>query len=109
MHDQFRLPDLGEGLAEAEIVHWLVAPGDAVALDQPLVEVETAKAAVEIPSPFAGTVYALHCAEGDLVPVGAPLLTVAAADQAGRPPGLATAAGGGGSRATRPATTGHAP
>ncbi|WP_045878501.1 dihydrolipoamide acetyltransferase family protein [Pseudofrankia sp. DC12] len=74
----FLLPDLGEGLAEAEIVQWLVGPGDPVALNQPLVEVETAKAAVEIPSPFAGVVHALHCAEGELVPVGAALLTVAA-------------------------------
>ncbi|MBL7618852.1 biotin/lipoyl-containing protein, partial [Frankia sp. AgB1.8] len=74
----FLLPDLGEGLAEAEIVQWLVRPGDPVALNQPLVEVETAKAAVEIPSPYAGVVAALHCAEGELVPVGTALLTVAA-------------------------------
>jgi pyruvate dehydrogenase E2 component (dihydrolipoamide acetyltransferase) len=75
----FLLPDLGEGLAEAEIVRWLVAPGEQVDLNQPLVEVETAKAAVEIPSPYAGVVQALHCAEGDLVLVGAALLTVAEA------------------------------
>ncbi|ONH27147.1 dihydrolipoamide acetyltransferase family protein [Pseudofrankia asymbiotica] len=80
MYDQFHLPDLGEGLAEAEIVHWLVRPGQTVELNQPLVEVETAKAAVEIPSPFAGVVHALHCAEGDLVPVGSALLTVATAE-----------------------------
>jgi len=72
----FPLPDLGEGLVEAEIVQWLVQPGDPVALNQPLVEVETAKAAVEIPSPYAGVVAVLHRAEGDLVPVGAALLTV---------------------------------
>jgi len=75
-HRDFPLPDLGEGLVEAEIVQWLVQPGDPVALNQPLVEVETAKAAVEIPSPYAGVVAALHRAEGDLVPVGAALLTV---------------------------------
>jgi len=86
MYEQFRLPDLGEGLAEAEIVHWLVQPGQAVELNQPLVEVETAKAAVEIPSPFVGVVHALHRAEGDVVPVGAPLLTVAGADVDEAPP-----------------------
>ena len=58
----FAMPDLGEGLEEGEIVAWLVAEGDDVALNQPLVEVETAKAAVEIPSPFAGRVVALGTA-----------------------------------------------
>jgi 2-oxoisovalerate dehydrogenase E2 component (dihydrolipoyl transacylase) len=72
----FRLPDLGEGLTEAVVLRWLVAPGDTVAQDQPLVEVETAKAAVEVPSPYAGTVTALHCEEGAELAVGAPLVTV---------------------------------
>ncbi|HYU57551.1 MAG TPA: dihydrolipoamide acetyltransferase family protein [Actinomycetota bacterium] len=71
----FRLPDLGEGLEEAEVTKWLVAEGDTVALNQPIAEVETAKAVVEIPSPFAGTVVTLHAAEGAVVAVGAPLVT----------------------------------
>ena len=71
----FTMPDLGEGLEEGEVVAWLVAEGDTVALNQPLVEVETAKATVEIPSPFAGVVTTLHAAAGSTVPVGAPLVT----------------------------------
>ena len=71
----FALPDLGEGLEEGEIVSWLVAEGDEVALNQPLVEVETAKATVEIPSPFAGTIATLHAGSGESVAVGAPLVT----------------------------------
>ena len=71
----FTMPDLGEGLEEGEIVAWLVEVGDTVALNQPLVEVETAKAAVEIPSPFAGVVTELHGAPGGAIPVGAPLVT----------------------------------
>ncbi|WP_341974893.1 2-oxo acid dehydrogenase subunit E2 [Microbacterium sp. LTA6] len=71
---EFRLPDLGEGLTEAEVVQWLVAPGDAVALNQTLAEVETAKAVVELPSPYAGTVSALHAEAGETVAVGAPLI-----------------------------------
>ena len=74
MITEFRLPDLGEGLREAEIVQWHVAPGDEVALNQTIAEVETAKAVVELPSPFAGTVSALHHAEGDVVPVGEVLI-----------------------------------
>jgi 2-oxoisovalerate dehydrogenase E2 component (dihydrolipoyl transacylase) len=72
----FRLPDLGEGLTEAALIRWLVAPGDTVRVDQPIAEVETAKSVVELPSPFAGTVAALHGAEGDTLAVGAPLLEV---------------------------------
>jgi pyruvate dehydrogenase E2 component (dihydrolipoamide acetyltransferase) len=71
----FAMPDLGEGLEEGEIVSWLVAQGDEVELNQPLVEVETAKATVEIPSPFAGTIAKLHAGAGDAVAVGAPLVT----------------------------------
>jgi pyruvate/2-oxoglutarate dehydrogenase complex dihydrolipoamide acyltransferase (E2) component len=71
----FVLPDLGEGLEEAELREWLVKEGDEVALNQPLVEVETAKATVEIPSPFAGIVAKLHAAAGDTVRVGAPIVT----------------------------------
>jgi pyruvate dehydrogenase E2 component (dihydrolipoamide acetyltransferase) len=69
------MPDLGEGLEEGEIVAWLVAEGDQVTLIQQLVEVETAKATVEIPSPFVGGVATLHGKVGDAVPVGAPLVT----------------------------------
>jgi 2-oxoisovalerate dehydrogenase E2 component (dihydrolipoyl transacylase) len=71
----FKLPDLGEGLTEGEILKWFVTPGDAVSLNQPIVEVETAKAAVEIPSPYAGVVTALHHGEGDTVDVGSPIIT----------------------------------
>ncbi|MER8000218.1 dihydrolipoamide acetyltransferase family protein [Streptomyces sp. NPDC095613] len=74
---EFKLPDLGEGLTEAEIVRWLVAVGDVVAVDQPVVEVETAKAMVEVPCPYGGVVTARFGEEGSDLPVGAPLLTVA--------------------------------
>ncbi|MEU4156962.1 dihydrolipoamide acetyltransferase family protein [Actinoplanes sp. NPDC026670] len=73
----FVLPDLGEGLTEAEIVRWLVAEGDIIVVDQPIVEVETAKAMVEVPSPHAGRVATRHAAEGSTLDVGAPLITVA--------------------------------
>jgi 2-oxoisovalerate dehydrogenase E2 component (dihydrolipoyl transacylase) len=72
----FHLPDLGEGLTEAALIRWLVAPGDTVRVDQPIAEVETAKSVVELPSPYAGTVATLHGAEGDTLAVGAPLLEV---------------------------------
>ncbi|MFI6933679.1 dihydrolipoamide acetyltransferase family protein [Streptomyces sp. NPDC050287] len=74
---EFRLPDLGEGLTEAEIVRWLVQVGDVVAVDQPVVEVETAKAMVEVPCPYGGVVTARFGEEGTELPVGAPLITVA--------------------------------
>ncbi|MBI4728520.1 MAG: 2-oxo acid dehydrogenase subunit E2 [Acidobacteria bacterium] len=83
---EFRLPDLGEGLTEAEIVSWRVKVGDRVALNQPLVEVETEKALVEIPSPFAGVVRTLHGAEGDRVEVGSVLVTFLAEAGAGSGP-----------------------
>ncbi|MBO9577245.1 MAG: 2-oxo acid dehydrogenase subunit E2 [Microbacteriaceae bacterium] len=72
----FPLPDVGEGLTEAEIVAWKVAPGDAVALNQVLVEIETAKSLVELPSPFEGTVSELLVAEGRTVEVGTPIIVV---------------------------------
>jgi pyruvate dehydrogenase E2 component (dihydrolipoamide acetyltransferase) len=75
MERVFAMPDLGEGLEDGRIVEWLVAEGAEVALNQPLVEVETAKAAVEIPSPFAGRIVTLHGAVDADVPVGAPLIT----------------------------------
>src|SRR3954469_7892292 len=74
-HKQFKLPDLGEGLTEGEILKWLVQPGDVVTLNQPIVEVETAKAAVEGPSPYAGVVTEIHHAEGETVDVGTPIIT----------------------------------
>ncbi|MFF3916739.1 dihydrolipoamide acetyltransferase family protein [Streptomyces sp. NPDC001852] len=79
---EFKLPDLGEGLTEAEIVRWLVQVGDVVAVDQPVVEVETAKAMVEVPCPYGGVVTARFGEEGTELPVGAPLLTVAVGPQA---------------------------
>jgi pyruvate dehydrogenase E2 component (dihydrolipoamide acetyltransferase) len=82
----FLLPDLGEGLTEAEVVQWLVAEGDVVAVDQPVVEVETAKSVVEVPCPYAGRVGVLHAAEGECVEVGRPLITVAAEAEPGPDP-----------------------
>jgi pyruvate dehydrogenase E2 component (dihydrolipoamide acetyltransferase) len=73
----FRLPDLGEGLTEAQLVKWLVTQGQAVEVNQPLCEVETAKALVEIPAPWAGQVEKLHARPGETVPVGSPLVTIA--------------------------------
>jgi pyruvate dehydrogenase E2 component (dihydrolipoamide acetyltransferase) len=69
----FKLPDLGEGLPDAEIVEWLVAEGDEIKLDDPLVSMETAKAVVEVPSPFTGTVAKLFGNDGDIIETGAPL------------------------------------
>ncbi|MEU2548326.1 dihydrolipoamide acetyltransferase family protein [Streptomyces roseolus] len=76
----FALPDLGEGLTEAEVVRWFVAVGDEVGVDQPVVEVETAKAVVEVPCPYAGVVTRLCGEPGAILRVGTPLLSVAVAD-----------------------------
>ena len=76
----FMLPDLGEGLAEADIAEWHVKVGDVVTIDQIVVEVETAKAAVDVPIPFAGTVIELHGNDGDTLKVGTPLITVSGGD-----------------------------
>jgi len=89
---EFCLPDLGEGLTEAEITAWRVQVGDEVSTDQIVVEVETAKAAVEVPVPFAGRVEALHAREGQVVPVGAPLISVTPAAAAGPAPNGSLAA-----------------
>lgn len=78
----FLLPDVGEGLIEADIVTWKVAVGDTVTLNQPLCEVETAKAVVELPSPFAGVVVELHGKEGDTIAVDTPLVTIDASAEA---------------------------
>ena len=94
----FNLPDVGEGLTEADIVQWKVQPGDTVAVNDVIVEIETAKSLVELPSPFAGTVSALMVAEGETVDVGTPIISVTVgADGAGR--GGASAAGAGASAA----------
>src|SRR5436190_4209737 len=89
----FLLPDLGEGLTEAEIVTWHVQTGDTVTVDQPIVEVETAKAVVEVPVPFAGRVTALHGQPGDVVAVGEPLLTVDPAESGNVLVGYGTSGG----------------
>jgi pyruvate/2-oxoglutarate dehydrogenase complex dihydrolipoamide acyltransferase (E2) component len=73
---EFKLPDLGEGLTEGEIARWLVAEGDEIAEDQPLVEIQTDKTTVEIPSPAAGMVTSIRVAEGDVVPVGTVLVVI---------------------------------
>ncbi|MGY1771481.1 dihydrolipoamide acetyltransferase family protein [Blastococcus sp. SYSU D00813] len=101
---QFRLPDVGEGLTEGEILQWLVAVGDQVTINQPLCEVETAKAAVELPSPFAGTVTELLHEAGSTVEVGAPIVTI---DVGGETP-AGDGAGGGGAERT-PNLVGYGP
>ncbi|AXK37303.1 2-oxo acid dehydrogenase subunit E2, partial [Streptomyces armeniacus] len=98
---EFTLPDLGEGLTEATIVRWMVAVGDVVGVDQPVVEVETAKALVDVPCPHGGVVTARYGEEGDEVPVGAPLVAVAVAGRAGDAP--APAAASAPASASRPA------
>lgn len=84
---QFSLPDVGEGLTEAEIVTWLVKCGDVVDVNQAIVEIETAKSLVELPSPFAGEVAELHAAQGDTVDVGKPIISIATGE-ATAPSGL---------------------
>jgi 2-oxoisovalerate dehydrogenase E2 component (dihydrolipoyl transacylase) len=83
---QFKLPDVGEGLTEGEILQWLVSVGDTVTVNQPLCEVETAKAAVELPSPYAGTVVELLFEAGTMVDVGAPIITIDVSGGAVPPP-----------------------
>ncbi len=82
---EFKLPDPGEGLTEAEIVTWHVGPGDVVKVNDVVVEIETAKSLVELPVPFAGTVGALLVSEGDTVEVGTPILSVDDGADAGAP------------------------
>src|SRR5580693_3804565 len=83
---EFRLPDVGEGLTEADIVAWRVKPGDTVIINQIIVDIETAKAVVELPSPYAGVVAALLVSEGQTVDVGTPIIAV---DVPGAPGGAA--------------------
>jgi 2-oxoisovalerate dehydrogenase E2 component (dihydrolipoyl transacylase) len=86
---EFRLPDVGEGLTEADIVSWRVKPGDTVTINQIIVDIETAKAIVELPSPFAGTVSALLVEEGQTVDVGVPIIAVDVPGEEGSEPGAA--------------------
>ncbi|MFD1234281.1 biotin/lipoyl-containing protein, partial [Pseudonocardia benzenivorans] len=88
---EFRMPDVGEGLTEAEVVSWRVAPGDTVTVNQILVEIETAKAVVELPSPYAGTVGELLAEPGVTVEVGTPIIAIETAE-AGSPEPAAAAA-----------------
>ncbi|MBA0052782.1 2-oxo acid dehydrogenase subunit E2 [Streptomyces sp. AJS327] len=103
---EFALPDLGEGLTEATVVRWLVAVGEVVSVDQSVVEVETAKALVDVPCPYAGVVTARYAAEGEEIPVGAPLVAVASGDAAGA--GRAAGGGSGGGEAPEAAGPGGA-
>src|SRR5207247_9766119 len=102
MADQtFRLPDLGEGLTDAQLVAWRVEEGGRVEVNTPLCEVETAKAVVVIPSPWAGTIQKLHARPGESVAVGEPRVTMTAAEagQAEAPPGTLVGYGTGGTEA----------
>lgn len=85
-----KLPDIGEGVAEGEIVRWLVKAGEAVKEDQPLVEVMTDKASVEIPAPRTGTIEAIHVEEGAMVPVGTVIISIAVAGDAAPAPAMAS-------------------
>jgi len=73
---EYKLPDVGEGLTEAEIVSWRVAVGDTVAVNDIVVDIETAKSIVELPSPYAGVVTALLVEEGETIPVGTPIIAI---------------------------------
>ncbi|WP_210649571.1 dihydrolipoamide acetyltransferase family protein [Nocardioides sp. SYSU D00065] len=88
---EFLLPDVGEGLTEAEIVSWKVKVGDTVEINDVIVEIETAKSLVELPSPFEGTVVSLLVAEGETVPVGTPIIAIGAAGEAPAAPAGGTA------------------
>ena len=103
MAEQFHLPDLGEGVHEGQIIKLLVPEGAAIVEDQPLMEVETDKAAVEIPSPFVGTVSKWHVEEGQVVNVGDVMVTVDTAGTGSTAPARATAAAGGTATAAPPA------
>ncbi|MEI2276378.1 2-oxo acid dehydrogenase subunit E2 [Paenarthrobacter ilicis] len=105
MIKEFRLPDLGEGLTESEILSWKVAVGDTVTLNQVIAEVETAKAVVELPSPFAGTVAALHEQPGTVVEVGKPIVSFEV-DDAGAANRTGVASDVGGPTAVEPETAG---
>ncbi len=82
---EFKLPDVGEGLTEAEIVTWKIKVGDVIEINDVIVEIETAKSLVELPSPYAGTVLALMVAEGEMVPVGTPIISIGDPSEAAAP------------------------
>ncbi|WP_208615094.1 biotin/lipoyl-containing protein, partial [Streptomyces caeruleatus] len=88
---EFRLPDVGEGLLDAEILRWYVEPGDAVTDGQTICEVETAKAAVELPVPYEGVVHAVHAPEGTTVRVGTVIISVDTGSGTGTGPGVPAA------------------
>ncbi len=87
----FKLPDVGEGLTEADIVRWHVQPGDKITVNQIIVEIETAKAVVELPSPYAGVVADLLVAEGATADVGTPIISVRVGGGNGAAPAAAPA------------------
>ena len=89
MNREFKLPDVGEGLTEADIVSWRVKPGDVITVNQVIVEIETAKSLVELPSPYQGTVTGLLVSEGDTVDVGVPIIAID--DGSGEPAASSTA------------------
>src|SRR6476619_2816895 len=89
MASAFKLPDLGEGLTEGEVARWLVSEGQKIAEDDPLVEIQTDKATVEIPSPYGGTVLKILVAEGEIAPVGTELVVIG---EAGESPDAVVAA-----------------
>ena len=89
---EFKLPDIGEGIAEGEIVSWKVKPGQAVKEEDPFVEVMTDKATVTITVPFTGVISELRCKEGDVVPVGSVIAVIEAGAAGGAAPAPAPAA-----------------
>ncbi|MCW2929209.1 MAG: pyruvate dehydrogenase, partial [Actinomycetia bacterium] len=108
MNKEFKLPDVGEGLTEADIVTWRVKPGDVVTINQVIVEIETAKSLVELPSPFAGTVTKLLVDEGTTVDVGIPIIVIddgVSADSAGAG-GVGRSPAPGGERGAEPPVAG---
>lgn len=111
MIKEFPLPDLGEGLTESEIVAWRVAVGDRVELNQIIADVETAKAVVELPSPYSGVITALHAAEGETVNVGEPLFSCDTSDESGEEPstGAGASAASDAQAVAPPASTEPAP
>ena len=109
MSQIFNLPDVGEGLTEAEILAWKVAPGDTVHINDVLVEIETAKSVVELPSPYEGTVEQLLAAEGDTVEVGTPIIAVAGSSESAGSSAPATPGANTGAAETPEAETGNQP
>jgi len=102
--NEYKLPDVGEGLTEAEIVTWKVKVGDVIKVNDIVVEIETAKSLVELPSPYAGTIVAIHVPEGETVPVGTPIIAVS--DGADAPPAAPAPADLGEIDLSNPAATG---